>query len=392
MPAFDVHGAPAAAWPLVADADPPTATGPALASPARLCARREPGLGLLLEPDADLAPLAGLISTLERIAIRFASFKDGRPFSLARILRSRFGFAGDLRALGAIIPDQAGFLVRCGFTSFEVAEGFDIAAFQRALRRFPLVYQRPWGAAGSIMERRHAAVSAAARLHELRARYSTAAAFDLLAAAVTREFPGRIALVSSFGAESAVLLHMLSRIAPDAPVLFLDTGKLFGETLRYRNALTALLGLRNVQTITPDPAAVAARDGNGVLWSKAAEACCVLRKVEPLARALAPYDAWVTGRKRHQSAERHDLPLIEHVDGRFKFNPLAAWTRADLAAYLDTHRLPRHPLEADGYLSIGCTPCTDRVRPGEDARAGRWRDSAKTECGIHHPAPLRVAS
>jgi phosphoadenosine phosphosulfate reductase len=340
---------------------------------------------LTLEPDADLDAIAAPITTAAVIGVHFPSFKDGRGFSIARVLRIRHGFKGDLRATGAFIPDQAAFLARCGFTSYEIAEHFDAPAFRRALAQFPHVYQHPRGEASSIIASRHGDAAQDARLAELIARHGKSNAHDLLVAALTREFPGQLALVSSFGAESAVLLHMVSRITANTPVLFLDTGKLFGETLRYRNALTAVLGLTNVTTITPDPAAVAARDGKGILWSENADACCALRKVEPLAGALAPFAAWITGRKGYQAATREGLPPIEFVDGKFKFNPLAAWSRRDVTDYLDAHHLPRHPLEADGYLSIGCTPCTDRLQSGESLRAGRWRGRGKIECGIHAP-------
>jgi phosphoadenosine phosphosulfate reductase len=230
------------------------------------------------------------------------------------------------------------------------------------------------------------------RLDDLLMRYRDATAQGLLAAAVTREFSGQIALVSSFGAESAVLLHMLAEINPDADVIFLDTGKLFGETLRYRDTLTALLGLTRIHSVTPNLTAMDSRDPKGILWSEHADNCCELRKVEPLAIALKPFAAWVTGRKSYQSAERRQLPKIEVVEGKFKFNPLASWPRADVVSYLDAHDLPRHPLEADGYLSIGCAPCTGLVKPGEDARSGRWRGRGKTECGIHLNVQRQVTS
>ncbi len=206
---------------------------------------------------------------------------------------------------------------------------------------------------------------------------------DMLAEAIRHEFPGRIAVVSSFGADSAVLLHLVAGIDPGVPVLFLDTDKLFGETRRYRDRLVERLGLTDVRTIGPDPIAVAERDPEGVLWARDPDACCALRKVEPLARALEPFDAWINGRKRHQSASRADLDLVESADGRVKLNPLADWDRAALAAYFVRHDLPPHPLVEDGYRSIGCMPCSDRVAEGEDDRAGRWRGMAKIECGIH---------
>jgi phosphoadenosine phosphosulfate reductase len=200
---------------------------------------------------------------------------------------------------------------------------------------------------------------------------------------VRDEFAGRIALVSSFGAESAVLLHLIAEIDPAIPIIFLDTGKLFGETLRYRDQLTKRLGLKDLRSIAPDPAALAAEDEAGALWLKQPDRCCFLRKVEPLRRALEGFDAWLTGRKRFQGGLRDRLPKFEAADGKIKVNPLADWTKDDLDRYFEAHELPRHPLEADGFLSIGCMPCTDRVSPGEDGRAGRWRGIDKTECGIH---------
>ena len=222
-------------------------------------------------------------------------------------------------------------------------------------------------------------------LARLEARLARLPAEQRLAAAIRDLFPGRIALVSSFGAESAVLLHMASRIDPALPILFLDTRKLFGETLRYRDTLVARLGLTGVITERPDADALAAEDADGLLFQRDPDRCCAIRKGDPLAAGLAGFDAWITGRKRFQGATRAALPVVESVDGRTKVNPLADWEKADLDAYFAAHDLPRHPLEADGFLSIGCLTCTDRVAPGEDARAGRWRGQDKTECGIHGP-------
>ncbi len=225
----------------------------------------------------------------------------------------------------------------------------------------------------------------ARRLELLNERYGNAEPGDVLRAMIQEEFPGRVALVSSFGAESAALLHLIAQIDRATPVVFLDTGKLFGETKKYRDQLIETLGLTGVRSVMPDPAAVAARDPKGILWSQNPDACCILRKVEPLERALAPFDAWFTGRKAFQASTRAALPVFEIENGRIKVNPIVRWTKADIDAYFDAHDLPHHPLEADGYLSIGCMPCTSRVEPGEDARAGRWRGSDKIECGIHLP-------
>jgi phosphoadenosine phosphosulfate reductase len=218
----------------------------------------------------------------------------------------------------------------------------------------------------------------------LRTRYPDADAETLLRAMIEEEFPGRIALVSSFGAEAAVLLHMVAEIAPATPVIFLNTGKLFGETLRYRDGLVRRCGLTDVRSIQPDLSQVEAVDPDGVLWYGNPDMCCFVRKVEPLRRALEGFDASITGRKRFQGGERAGMAAIEcDDDGRIKINPLAGWDKAAIDAYFARHELPRHPLEADGFLSIGCMPCTDRVKPGENARAGRWRHADKTECGIH---------
>jgi phosphoadenosine phosphosulfate reductase len=225
------------------------------------------------------------------------------------------------------------------------------------------------------------------RAEQLTGRYRHADTATLLAGIVRDEFPGQVALVSSFGTEAAVLLHLLARIEPSIPVIFLDTEKLFGETRRYRDRLIDDLRLSDVRTIKPDPERIEALDPDGVLWFGNPDMCCRLRKVEPLQRALQGLDAWITGRKGFQGGARTQLQRIEvnAEDGRIKINPLADWQKSDLDAYFERHALPRHPLEAEGFLSVGCMPCTDRVAPGEHARAGRWRGKNKTECGIHLP-------
>lgn len=227
------------------------------------------------------------------------------------------------------------------------------------------------------------AAGARDRAAALNERYGGLSAHDLIALAVERLFPGRIASVSSFGSESVVLLHLLSEIDPTVPVLFLDTGRLFPETLAYRTAVTERLGLRDVRTIQPDVDRVAALDPVRALWMTNADLCCRIRKTEPLQRAITGFDAWFTGRKRFQSSGRSAIGLFEAEGERIKINPLADWSAADLLAYAEDHDLPAHPLVAKGYPSIGCVPCTDRVLPGEDQRAGRWRGTGKVECGIH---------
>lgn len=223
------------------------------------------------------------------------------------------------------------------------------------------------------------------RARDLNARYGHLAGAALLRPLVETEFKGQLALVSSFGTESAVLLHMVSEVDRDLPILFVNTRKLFGETLRYKRKLTELLGLTGVRELSPTPEAEAAHDPDGVLWRTNNPGCCEFRKVQVLDGGLQPFAAWITGRKRYQATTRIELPLFEASEGKIKINPLAGYSRQDVEAYLDRHNLPRHPLEEDGYLSVGCMPCTDRVAAGEDIRAGRWRGQDKTECGIHLP-------
>jgi phosphoadenosine phosphosulfate reductase len=210
-----------------------------------------------------------------------------------------------------------------------------------------------------------------------------AAPTDVIAAATRAVAPGRLAVVSSFGAETAALLKLVADVDRSLPVLFLDTGWLFPETLAYRDALASLFDLTDIRVYTPSTCTLAERDPDSGLWSRDPDACCHIRKVVPLAEALRPFDAWINGRKRYHGHERQQLPLVESDGTRLKFNPLTHSSRQDIERIFAAHVLPRHPLEADGLSSIGCMPCTSRTLPGEHPRAGRWRGREKTECGIH---------
>jgi len=222
---------------------------------------------------------------------------------------------------------------------------------------------------------------AAARLERA---HADADARSLLARVLRGGLLGRTALVSSFGADSAVLLHLVAAIDPATPVLFVDSGKLFEETLTYRDRLVAALGLTAVRTVSPGAEALARGDATGERHAHDPDGCCALRKVAPLEAALDGFDAWITGRRRHQAATRARLARFEtDAAGRIKLNPLADWSAADAEAYRAGFALPRHPLVDHGYASIGCAPCTTPVAPGEDPRAGRWRHHGKTECGLH---------
>lgn len=219
----------------------------------------------------------------------------------------------------------------------------------------------------------------------LNARFAGMDVGTMLAELFAEGSLGRVAVVSSFGTESAVLLHLVAQADPTVPVIFVDTLKMFQETLDYRDTLTQRLGLTDSSVVQPDPEVLAAKDENGLRWSWDPDGCCEIRKVEPLKRAKQGLDAWISGRKAFQSVTRQNLPRFEVEDGRLKINPLGDWTKDDLETYFEEHDLPRHPLEAQGFLSVGCQPCTSPVAPGEDARAGRWRGWDKTECGIHVP-------
>ena len=227
-------------------------------------------------------------------------------------------------------------------------------------------------------------VSVAVRVGALNARYKHHAATSVLEHALRDKDLGKVALVSSFGAESVVLLHLVSILAPQTPVLFVDTRMLFAETLAYQRQLAESLDLCDLRIIRAPKPDVSFNDPDNTLHQFNTDACCALRKVAPLERALAEFDGWITGRKRFQASSRQAVEFFEaEAETRIKVNPLAHWTREDLADYMINNRLPRNPLVAQGYPSIGCAPCTSKVAAGEDPRSGRWRGQEKTECGIH---------
>lgn len=249
---------------------------------------------------------------------------------------------------------------------------------QTATEAKPLVSEKGAKTQPSLAARLDAELREAHPLTILRRAYET--------------FGDKLALVSSFGAESAVLLHLVATIDPTTPVLFVDTGRHFPETLAYRDRLAAHLGLGGVRSVGPTAQEVARLDADLSRATWDPDGCCAFRKTAPLQRALAGYDAWISGRKRFQATTRFDLPVFEADDSHVKVNPLASWSANDIATYVARHRLPPHPLMALGYLSIGCAPCTSIVASGEDSRAGRWRGFEKTECGIHLPTTTEKQS
>lgn len=205
----------------------------------------------------------------------------------------------------------------------------------------------------------------------------------LIRAVALGVFPGRTAVASSFGAEAAVLLAQVARADRSMPILFLETGKLFPETLAYVDTLSRRLGLTDVRHLRPDPALLALHDRDGKLWRTDPDRCCHYRKVGLFQAALEPFDCWIAGLKRAHGGARAAVDPIELEQGRVKLNPLAYWTEADIERAFVDWELPRHPLAALGYRSIGCVPCTRVTRAGEGPRAGRWDGWAKTECGLH---------
>lgn len=366
-------------------------------------ALRSAPVGVFLRPDQPPAEISADLDKLATVAFEMPVFKDGRVFSHARLLRERLDYRGDVRAFGHILRDQYLYLDRCGVNVIEVGGANAAEAWASAMTELSVVYQPAADSRRPIASLRRDAFDRAgdrgdnaradARVRSFSHTYGHLSAQNLLAEMIHTEFAGRIALVSSFGSEAAILLHMVAGVDAALPVVLLDTRKLFGETLRYRDLLIDRLGLTNVRSVQPDAAEIARRDPDGMLWRRDGDACCSLRKVEPLERALSGVEAWITGRKRYQGARRAVLPVIEASAGRIKINPLASWTRDLVDEYFVEHGLPRHPLEEDGFRSIGCMPCTDRIAHGEDLRAGRWRGRSKTECGIHEtPASQSLTS
>ncbi len=221
------------------------------------------------------------------------------------------------------------------------------------------------------------------RLSRLNSELADASAQTILSVAMLREWEAGITYISSFGAESAVMLALISDINPALPIIFFDTGMHFPQTLDYRDMLIDRLALTGVETKTPSQEDLAAKDPKNILWKSNTDACCDIRKVRPLRPALTGYEAWITGRKRFHGGARSALPIFEHMDGKFKVNPLAGWTPDDVDLFLEHRLLPKHPLMAQGYPSIGCWPCTSPASDPQDMRSGRWMGQDKSECGLH---------
>jgi phosphoadenosine phosphosulfate reductase len=236
------------------------------------------------------------------------------------------------------------------------------------------------GSADRVLPERKAVMPPAVQLDRALQAASPA---EIIAAALKAVGRENLAVVSSFGTESAALLKVVADVDPAIPVVFLDTGWLFAETLAYRDTLISALGLRDVRSIKPRDETLSLGDPDGELWSGDPDACCYIRKVEPLAQALQPCLGWINGRKRFQGGLRAEIPVVEQDGARLKFNPFAKVSRSEIASICKLAKLPPHPLVASGYVSVGCMPCSSRASADEGARGGRWRGRGKTECGIH---------
>ncbi len=378
---------------------------------------RNSRLGLRLKSDQSPTLVANDLEYFDVIALEFSVFKDGRAFSYARLLRDRFGYRGELRAAGEVLRDQLLFMHRCGFNAYEVADESMLDNWYEALSEISISYQPATDDRSSVLELRHskrrrrsnvvsdiafkdealrhtillsekrpheAVLSPAMQARNLEQRYADASTDDFLRAMIEDEFPGKIAVVSSFGAEAAVLLYLVSKIDRSIPVVFLETGMHFPQTLSYRDRISNLLNLTDVRSVTPDPEDIAQHDPDGSLWQWDTDKCCHFRKVVPLDHALGNFDAWINGRKQIHGGSRVRLPRIEAGGSLVKVNALAHWTRKEIDAAFDESGLPSHPLVERDFLSVGCWPCTRQTK-GPEPRSGRWADSDKDECGIHGP-------
>ncbi len=345
---------------------------------------RNQAIGLRLAPGDSPDEIAEDLDRFSLITLSFPAFTDGRSYSLARQLREKHRYRGELRAVGNVLRDQFAFLYRCGFDALDVADTVTPKHWRTSISEMGLAYQTATkDGARNVFQLRQRKRDAETKATLLASQYGKHSSADIVQRTITDEFAGRIAVVSSFGAEAAVLLSLVANVDRNTPVIFLETGKHFPETLAYRDQLVTHLGLTDVRSVSPDPGHLSDEDPDDALWRKNPDRCCHIRKVLPLERALDGFDAWLTGRKQYQGGERSDLPIFEAADGRVKINPLAVWSQSAVERWIAAHDLPKHPLAEIGYLSIGCAPCTEQTTATGDVRNGRWAGTEKTECGIH---------
>ncbi|MEE2694747.1 MAG: phosphoadenylyl-sulfate reductase [Pseudomonadota bacterium] len=208
--------------------------------------------------------------------------------------------------------------------------------------------------------------------------------YEIIEESIKKNFKDDIAYVCSFGSESAIILHMISEIKNDLPIIMLNTNFLFSETLEYRDYLLKRLKLTNFKEIFPDSSDIETADKNNDLWKKNPDSCCNIRKVVPLQKELEKYTSWISGRKSYHEGERRNIKSFEYLNGKIVINPLADVEKGFVDAYFKNKKINRHPLVDQGYLSIGCINCTVKTIDVNDPRSGRWHNKLKTECGIHY--------
>lgn len=344
----------------------------------------EQGGAILLQPADDPLALAGKLDDVALIAVDFPRIGDGRGYSHAVLLRERLGYTGPLRALGAVTADQVYALTRVGFTSFGLRADQDAETALAAVKTFSVPYQSTAQKPGAIADRDNANFEALVRLLER----------QLTEIAAKHERP---ALASSLSAEDMVVTDVIARLKLPIDVFTLNTGRLHAETIELIQQTRDRYGiaLEVMEPIVADVAAYVRAHGADAFYESVAlrKQCCMIRKVEPLNRALKGRDAWLTGQRRDQAVTRGALAEAEHDAERdmAKYNPLAAWRWEDVLRYAERFDIPMSALYARGYVSIGCEPCTKAIRPGEDPRAGRWwwENQESRECGLHTNSTTR---
>lgn len=358
-----------------------------------------------LPADAKPEVMTAAAATAGPVAIEFPKFSDGRGMSLARLMRDRHGYKGELRAVGHLIPDLAQFLLRSGFDTAEIADDASAATWNEVLNRIRHLYQPAYRSPFQLrrdFRGEKGSGSLGGDAASLDARLAELGTLEARIEAIGQSIKGRIAFSTSLGLEDQAILHAIAETKAPIDVFTLDTGRLFPETLETLEASELRYGVR-IAIVAPDAKEVeqlVARDGIfGFRHSiENRVSCCEIRKVRPLARALKGAKGWVTGLRRDQSQVRDEVAFasLDETRGLTKVNPLADWSQDRVEAYLDANRVPVNPLHAKGFISIGCQPCTRAIQPGEHPRAGRWwwENEEKKECGLHlnpnRPQPNRT--
>lgn len=421
-------------WTILADGAAPPPDAGDLIVPLKLwrdsrdsLKQRSGATGVWLDSAEDPIQLSDHVDELPVIAVNFPKFTDGRGYSTARLLRERYQYRGELRAIGDVLRDQLQYMKRCGFDAFKLRADQDTASALGAFDDLSESYQAAVDQPLPLFRRRHGATRAAAPVAAAPASVAETPALvavtpplvvtapALVAAAAEpvslerriedlRGLLGRIerdhapaALASAFGIESMVLIDLIAKEFRGIKVFTLDTGRLPEETYQLMHETRRRYDLP-IEVYTPDPSALAryVREyGVNGFYDGLTErkGCCDVRKVEPLNRALAGKRAWLSG-LRHEQAQTRVEASAEEFDakhGLIKFNPLVDWSEAEVWAYIRRFDVPYNTLLDRGYTSVGCAPCTRPVQAGEHVRAGRWwwEAAEHKECGIHLPAEPR---